>query len=85
MLKIKKKKKSMITALYGKIKERRGKWLIGANTQNVPYLSIAATQHKIRRSCIRHILIRVKACRHVRYVGASAHNLAYSFCTIVYC
>ena len=75
----------MITALYGKIKERRGKWLIIVNTQNVPYLSIAATQHKIRRSCIRHILIRVKACRHVRYVGASARNLAYSFCTIVYC
>ena len=30
----------MQTALYGKIKERRerrGEWLIGAQTQNVPY------------------------------------------------
>ena len=34
----------MQTALYGKIKERRGEWLIGANSQNVPYLSIVATQ-----------------------------------------
>ena len=28
----------MQAALYGKIKERRGEWLIGANTQNVTYL-----------------------------------------------
>ena len=36
----------METALYGKIKERkktREEWLIGANTQNIPYLSIAVT------------------------------------------
>ena len=35
----------METALYGKIKERRKtrEWLIGANTQNIPYLSIAVT------------------------------------------
>ena len=39
------KKKNMQTALYGKIKERKGEWLIGANTQNVLYLSIVATQH----------------------------------------
>ena len=38
----------MQTALYGKIKERRGEWLIGANTQNVPYLSIVATQYKTK-------------------------------------
>ena len=38
----------MQTALYGKIKERRAEWLIGANTQNVPYLSSAATQHKVK-------------------------------------
>ena len=38
----------MQTALYGKIKERKGEWLIGENTQNVPYLSIVATQHKTR-------------------------------------
>ena len=34
----------MQTALYGKVKERRGEWLTGANIQNVPYLSIVATQ-----------------------------------------
>ena len=33
----------MQTALYGKIKERSDERLIGANTQNVPYLSIVAT------------------------------------------
>ena len=53
----------MQTALYGKIKERRGEWLIGANAQNVPYLVIAATQHKTRQSHVRRLLIRVKACR----------------------
>ena len=30
----------MQTALYGKIKERKGKRLIGASTQNLLYLSI---------------------------------------------
>ena len=39
----------MQTALYGKIKERRGEWLIGANTQNVTYLSIVATQRNTRQ------------------------------------
>ena len=39
----------MQTALYGKIKERRGEWLIGANTQNEPYLSILATQQNKTR------------------------------------
>ena len=41
----------MQTVLYGKLKERRetgGEWLIGAKTQNIPYLSIAATQHNTR-------------------------------------
>ena len=33
----------MPTALYGKIKERQDEWLIGANTQNVLYLSIVVT------------------------------------------
>ena len=40
----------MQTALYGKINKRRGEWLIRTNTENVPYLSIVATQHKIRQS-----------------------------------
>ena len=39
----------MQTTLYGKTKERIGEWLIGANTQNIPYLSIVATQHKTRQ------------------------------------
>ena len=39
----------MQTALYGKIKERKGEWLIGVNTKNVLYLSIVATQHKKRQ------------------------------------
>ena len=39
----------MQTALYGKMKERKGQWLIGVNTQNVFYLSIAATQHKTKQ------------------------------------
>ena len=51
----------MQTALYGKIKERRGEWLIGANTQNVPYFSIVAIQHKTRQRRVRRLLIRVKA------------------------
>ena len=33
----------MPTALCVKIKERKGEWLIGANTQNVVYLSIIET------------------------------------------
>ena len=36
----------MQTALHGKMKERRGEQLIRVNTQNMPHLSIVATQHK---------------------------------------
>ena len=39
----------MQSTLYGKIKERRGEWLIGTKAQNVPYLSIVVTQHKRRQ------------------------------------
>ena len=53
----------MQTALYDKIKERKGEWLIGANTQNMPYLSIVTTQHKRRQRRVRHLLIRIKARR----------------------
>ena len=53
----------MQTALYGKVRERRGEWLTGAKTQNVPYFSIIATQHKTRQRRVRHLLIRVKARR----------------------
>ena len=45
----------MPTALYGKIKERKGEWLIGANTQNVLYLSILATQQKTRQRRVRRV------------------------------
>ena len=51
----------MQTALYGKIKERKGEWLIGANTQSILYLSIVATQHKKTRQ------------RHVRHVGVQPY------------
>ena len=51
----------MQTASYGKIKERRSEWLIGANTQNVPYLSMVATQRKTGESYARCLLIRIKA------------------------
>ena len=53
----------MQTALYGKIKERKGEWLIGASTQNLLYLSIVATQHKTRQRCKRHI----------RHIGTQVH------------
>ena len=71
----------MQTALYGKIKERRGERLIGENTQNVSYLSIVATQPKTRQRRMRHLLIRVKAGRRVRRVlmmgkARKAPNLA---------
>ena len=45
----------MQTALYGKIKERKGEWLIGASTQNLLYLSIVATQHKTKQRPARCI------------------------------
>ena len=45
----------MQTAFYGKMKERKGEWLIGANTQNALYLSIVATQHKTRQRHVRRV------------------------------
>ena len=45
----------MQTALYGKIKERKGEWLIGASTQNLFCLFIVATQHKTGQRRVRHI------------------------------
>ena len=53
----------MQTALYGKIKERKDEWLIGANTQNVLYLSIVATQYKTKQRRVRRALIIGKARR----------------------
>ena len=58
----------MHTALYGKIKERKGEWLIRATTQSVIYVSIVATQDKTRQRRIwrvRRLLIIGKAHRHV--------------------
>ena len=54
----------MQTALYGKIKERKGEWLIGASTQNLLYHSIVATQHKTKQRQAR----RIRRVRHVRRV-----------------
>ena len=51
----------MQTALYVKIKERKGELLIGAYTQNLLYLSIVATQHKTRQRRVRRVLIMGKA------------------------
>ena len=51
----------MQTALLGKIKERRGEWLVIVNKQNVPHLSIVATQHKTRKRRVRRLLKRAKA------------------------
>ena len=53
----------MQTAVYGKIKESRetgGEWIIGTNTQNIPYFSIVATQHKTNQRRVRRLLMRVK-------------------------
>ena len=36
----------MQKVLYAKIKEKRGKWLSGANTQNIPFNCNNATQDK---------------------------------------
>ena len=52
-----------LKALYGEIKERKSEWLIGANTENMSYLSIVATQLKTKQRRVRRLLIRVKACR----------------------
>ena len=53
----------MQTASYGEIKERKGEWLIGANTRNVLCLSMLATQHKTRQRRVRRVLIIGKARR----------------------
>ena len=53
----------MQTALYGKIKNRKGEWLIGANTQNLLYLSIVVTQHRTRQRRVRRVLIMGKEGR----------------------
>ena len=58
----------MQTALYGKINERKGEWLVGANTQKVLYLSIVATEQKARQRRVRHV-------RRVRCVGARARKV----------
>ena len=50
----------MQTALHGKIKERKCESLIAANTQNVLYLSIVATQDKTRQ---RHIGVQARKAR----------------------
>ena len=63
----KRKKKSMQTALYGKIKERKGEWLTGASTQNLLYLSIVATQHKTKQR-------RVRRVRRVLIIGKARTN-----------
>ena len=44
----------MQTALYRKIKERKGEWLTGVNTQNLLYLLIVTTQHKTKQRRVRH-------------------------------
>ena len=49
-------------------KERRGEWLTGVNTQNKPYLSVIATQHKTRQRYVKCLLMRVKARRRVKHV-----------------
>ena len=54
----------MQTALYGKIKERKGEWLIGASTQNL------TQQHKV--------LIIGKVGRRVLIMG-KARNLTDSY------
>ena len=59
----------MQTALYGKIKERRetgNEWLIGANTQNITYLSIVTTQ----QSRVRFLLMRIETRKARRCAGA---------------
>ena len=45
----------METALYVKIKERKGEWLIGASTQNLLYLSIVAAQHNSKQRRVGRI------------------------------
>ena len=37
------------------LKEKKGEWLIGANTQNILYPSIVATQHNTRQRRVRRV------------------------------
>ena len=62
--------------MYDRTKERKGEWLIEANTQSVLYFSIVATQHKTKarkaRKGDRHVrraLIIGKARRRVLIIG----------------
>ena len=55
------------TALYDEISERRntkGEWLLGVDTQNVPYLLVVTTQDKTRQRHVRHLLMTLKARSH---------------------
>ena len=63
----KKEKKTCKSTLHGKIKEGkdRGKFLIKAHTQKIPYLSTVTRQHMTRQRRVRSLLMSVKAFRHV--------------------
>ena len=69
----------MQTALYGKIKERKGEWLIGTSTQNLLYLSIVATQHKTRQRRVRRVRRVLRICKARRPVSAQARNARASY------
>ena len=60
----------MQTVFYGKTKERKGEWLIGASTQNLLYLSIVATQHKTKQRRVRRVGTRARIYNLVRRIGA---------------
>ena len=45
-------------------REAGGECLIGADTQNIAYLSIVVTQHKTKQKRVGRLLIRVKVQRH---------------------
>ena len=67
----------MQTTLYGKIKEKReresgGEWF-GANTQNILYLSIVATQYKTRERHVRRLLVKVKVRRRAESLFNHTH------------
>ena len=64
----------MLAGLYGKIKERKGEWLIGASTQNLLYLSFVATQPKARKAR-RRVLIIGKARRRIGAQARKARRL----------